>query len=136
MQESQQTATRGLGPNQHVIGIGFHCHCTPRFRSELYHYGTKPCLYSKVMNVLVNHQLDLSYKTFELLLYTCLTSTNAVLYVLFILFPFQIGVGHDDDVDIDNIPEPVPRGVFKPVSPSGEPTYIAFDLETTDLSKS
>ena len=51
------------------------------------------------------------------------------------MFPFLIGVGLDDDVDIDKIPEPVPSGVFKSVSPSGEPTYIAFDCGTTDLSK-
>jgi len=54
-----------------------------------------------------------------------------LLYILFILFPFLIGVGLDDGGDIDKIPEPIRRGVFKSVSPSGEPTYIAFDRETT-----
>ena len=57
-----------------------------------------------------------------------------VIYFFYILFPFLIGVGLDD-VDFDRIQEPVPHGVFKSVSPSGEQTYIAFDRETTDLSK-
>ena len=45
------------------------------------------------------------------------------------------GIGHDDEVDIDKVPDPVPRGTFKPVVIRGSPSYIIFDLETTDLSK-
>lgn len=45
------------------------------------------------------------------------------------------GIGHDQDVDIDKLPDPVPRATFKPVSSRGTPSYIVIDLETTDLSK-
>jgi len=47
------------------------------------------------------------------------------------------GVGHDEEPDIERLPDAVPRGVFKPVTlPTGhEPTLVMFDLETTDLSK-
>ncbi|XP_053375674.1 uncharacterized protein LOC123538322 isoform X3 [Mercenaria mercenaria] len=46
---------------------------------------------------------------------------------------YQSEVGHEDCTDIDRIPDPIPRGVFKPVCSSGEPSYITVDLETTDL---
>ena len=59
-------------------------------------------------------------------------SISAVLYFSSFL---PIGVGHHDNVDISKVPDPVPRGVVKPVSPSGETSYIAFDLKTTDLSE-
>lgn len=45
------------------------------------------------------------------------------------------GVGHSNDADIQTIPEPVPRGKFKPVEIDGPPSYVVVDLETTDLSK-
>ena len=45
------------------------------------------------------------------------------------------GVGHDQEADIDQLPDAVPCGVFKPVTCRGQPTYVVFDLETTDLSK-
>jgi hypothetical protein len=45
------------------------------------------------------------------------------------------GIGHDEEVDIERLPDPIPRGVFKQVIPHGPPTYIVADLETTDLSK-
>ena len=47
------------------------------------------------------------------------------------------GVAMEETVDIEQLPEAIPRGLFKPVNlPSGQdPTYIMFDLETTDLSK-
>ncbi|XP_060592882.1 uncharacterized protein LOC132747499 [Ruditapes philippinarum] len=43
------------------------------------------------------------------------------------------GIGHDEEVDIERLPDPIPRGVFKQVIPHGPPTYIVADLETTDL---
>ncbi|XP_060562490.1 uncharacterized protein LOC132722076 [Ruditapes philippinarum] len=46
---------------------------------------------------------------------------------------YQSEVGHTADIDIDKVPDPIPRGVFKPVCSSGEPSYITVDLETTDL---
>ena len=49
------------------------------------------------------------------------------------------GIGHEAEqsLDINRLPDAIPRGVFKPVQlPTGEdPTFIMFDLETTDLSK-
>lgn len=44
------------------------------------------------------------------------------------------GIGLDDEADISKIPDPVARGLFRPISASGELTYVALDLETTDLS--
>lgn len=47
---------------------------------------------------------------------------------------YQSEIGHSDDADIQKLPDLVPRGDFKPiVLPTGQPTYIAFDLETTGL---
>ncbi|KAL4235710.1 rRNA-processing endoribonuclease [Mactra antiquata] len=43
-------------------------------------------------------------------------------------------IGFQPDVDIEKLPDPVPRGDFKPVDIGDlTPTIIAFDLETTDL---
>ena len=48
-----------------------------------------------------------------------------------------VGIGHEEDVDIDQLPDAVPRGVFKPVSAKQDSaTYVIMDLETTDLSMS
>ncbi len=46
-------------------------------------------------------------------------------------------VGHEDTADIEKIPDPVPKGHFSMVKLSSnlKPTFISFDLETTDLSK-
>ncbi|XP_053381323.1 uncharacterized protein LOC123555889 [Mercenaria mercenaria] len=38
-----------------------------------------------------------------------------------------------EEVDIEKLPDAVPRGNFKPTQLSGEATYITIDLETTDL---
>ncbi|KAK3108256.1 hypothetical protein FSP39_004267 [Pinctada imbricata] len=47
---------------------------------------------------------------------------------------YESEIGLRDDVDIEKIPDPVPRGNFKPVTVSaGSPTLVIFDLETTDL---
>lgn len=46
---------------------------------------------------------------------------------------YQSGIGHEDNVDIEQIPAAIPKGNFKPVKFSGEPTVITFDLETTGL---
>ena len=42
-----------------------------------------------------------------------------------------------DNVDIEKIPDAVPRGVFKRITlpRDAKPIFITFDLETTDLSK-
>ena len=40
----------------------------------------------------------------------------------------------DTEVDIEELPDAVPRAEFKPVLSPGKPTLIAIDLETTDLS--
>ena len=54
----------------------------------------------------------------------------------FILLSFT-GIGHAANVDVEKLPDSVPRGNFKPVTiSSGNPTFIMFDLETTSLSKS
>ncbi|XP_056006800.1 uncharacterized protein LOC125658698 [Ostrea edulis] len=43
-------------------------------------------------------------------------------------------IGLADEIDTEQIPDPVPRGVFKPVTlSSGTPSLVMFDLETTDL---
>ncbi|KAL4222717.1 hypothetical protein ACF0H5_018758 [Mactra antiquata] len=43
-------------------------------------------------------------------------------------------IGFQPDVDIEKLPDPVPRGDFKPVVIGDlTPTIITFDLETTDL---
>lgn len=44
------------------------------------------------------------------------------------------GTGLDDEADISKIPDPVAQGMFRPISASGELTYVALYLETTDLS--
>jgi hypothetical protein len=43
----------------------------------------------------------------------------------------------EQTADIEKLPDAIPRGLFKPVNlPSGhDPTFVMFDLETTDLSK-
>lgn len=45
----------------------------------------------------------------------------------------------EDDVDIEKIPDAVPRGDFKPLvldtSSNSSFTFVVVDLETTDLSK-
>lgn len=48
-----------------------------------------------------------------------------------------LGIGHEENVDIEQIPSPVSKGYFKPIprSPQDSIAYITFDLETTDLSK-
>lgn len=47
---------------------------------------------------------------------------------------YQSEIGLEDEVDIVQIPDPVPRGVFKPITlSSGSPSLVVFDLETTDL---
>ena len=39
-------------------------------------------------------------------------------------------------MDIEQSPEAVPQETFQPVKVgAGGPTYVTFDLETTDLSK-
>lgn len=42
-----------------------------------------------------------------------------------------------DSIEIEKIPDAIPRGVFKKVALPGDtkPTFITFDLETTHLSK-
>ncbi|XP_033759588.1 uncharacterized protein LOC117341837 [Pecten maximus] len=47
---------------------------------------------------------------------------------------YQSEIGLEEQVDIEKIPDPVPRGNFKPVTiPSRAPSIVVFDLETTDL---
>ncbi|KAH3811476.1 hypothetical protein DPMN_139886 [Dreissena polymorpha] len=46
---------------------------------------------------------------------------------------YQSGIGHEENVDTEKIPDPIPKANFKPVKVNGEPTVIAFDLETTGL---
>ncbi|XP_053379877.1 three-prime repair exonuclease 1-like isoform X2 [Mercenaria mercenaria] len=45
------------------------------------------------------------------------------------------GIGHGDNVDVEQIPDSIPRGNFKPVQLPGPPAVISFDLETTGLIK-
>ena len=44
------------------------------------------------------------------------------------------GIGHEENPDVDNLPDAIPRGQFKPVKIEGKPSIITFDIETTDLS--
>lgn len=47
---------------------------------------------------------------------------------------YQPDIGFESGVDVEKLPDAVPRGDFKPVDMSGtQPTLIAMDLETTDL---
>lgn len=47
---------------------------------------------------------------------------------------YESEIGLADEVDIIQIPDPVPRGVFKPINLfTGNPSLVMFDLETTDL---
>lgn len=49
---------------------------------------------------------------------------------------FFLEIGLEDEVDIVQVPDPVPRGVFKPITLySGSLSLVVFDLDTTDLSK-
>lgn len=47
------------------------------------------------------------------------------------------GIGLEQSPDLEQLPEAIPRGTFKPVNlpPEEQPSLIMFDLETTDLSK-
>jgi hypothetical protein len=45
-----------------------------------------------------------------------------------------LGIGHTTDPDIQTLPDAVPKGKFKPIKMEN-PTFITFDLETTDLSE-
>ena len=51
----------------------------------------------------------------------------------FIICNFFLGIGLSGDTDVEHLPEAVPSGNFKPVQVEGNATFIAFDLETTDL---
>lgn len=47
---------------------------------------------------------------------------------------YQSGIGLAvADADVEHLPEVVPQGHFKPVPARDKATFIAFDLETTDL---
>ncbi|XP_060605467.1 uncharacterized protein LOC132757985 [Ruditapes philippinarum] len=45
---------------------------------------------------------------------------------------YESGIGHTADPDIQTLPDAVSKGKFKPVK-TENPTFITFDLETTDL---
>ena len=67
----------------------------------------------------------------------CIKSTNVnSIKSYFHLFP--LGIGHEEDVDVEVLPPAIPKGNFAavkfPTNPS--PTTLIFDLETTDLSES
>lgn len=48
---------------------------------------------------------------------------------------YQSGIGLEKNVDIEHIPEAVPKGQFKKLDPnSRQLTNITFDLETTGLN--
>lgn len=52
------------------------------------------------------------------------------------MYQLRKWVGHSTDVDIDQLPDAVPRGNFQPVKvDTGKPTFVTHDIETTDLSK-
>ena len=59
-----------------------------------------------------------------------------ILYIIIYRFQHFSGIGHTASPDIEKLPDAVPKERFKPVVlQSGQPTFISFDLETTDLSK-
>jgi hypothetical protein len=45
------------------------------------------------------------------------------------------GIGHEETVNVEKIPDSIPRGNFKSAKFHGKPTIISFDLETTGLSE-
>ncbi|KAL4236484.1 hypothetical protein ACF0H5_004870 [Mactra antiquata] len=50
---------------------------------------------------------------------------------------YQSEIGLQSDVDIQQIPDAVPRGDFRPVKlETLAPTFVVLDLETTDLIRS
>lgn len=53
------------------------------------------------------------------------------------IFSILTEISLADSIDIEKIPDAIPRGVFKKVALPGDtkPTFITFDLETTHLSK-
>ncbi|XP_060561615.1 uncharacterized protein LOC132721341 [Ruditapes philippinarum] len=46
---------------------------------------------------------------------------------------YQSGIGHEETVNVEKIPDSIPRGNFKSAKFHGKPTIISFDLETTGL---
>jgi hypothetical protein len=44
------------------------------------------------------------------------------------------GIAHEDSPDTEQIPDMIPKVIFKPVILPGKPTIITFDIETTGLS--
>ncbi|XP_052268410.1 uncharacterized protein LOC127869785 [Dreissena polymorpha] len=46
---------------------------------------------------------------------------------------YKSGIVHQDSPDTEQIPDTIPKGIFKPVILPGKPTIITFDLETTGL---
>ena len=58
-------------------------------------------------------------------------------HILCLWVKFNVtGIGHEENPDVDQLPDAVPRGNFNPVQeiPGSEHSIITFDLETTDLS--
>lgn len=57
--------------------------------------------------------------------------------ILLLLIIYAISeIALQADVDIEKVPDAVPRGDFKPLQlDSSELTFLVLDLETTDLSK-
>lgn len=53
---------------------------------------------------------------------------------LVLIFSILTEISLADNIDIEKIPDAIPRGVFKKVALPGDtkPTFITFDLETTD----
>lgn len=58
-------------------------------------------------------------------------------YVIIKLYILISGIEErQEDIDVERIPDAVPRGDFKPIPPLSDPiTMIALDLETTDVSE-
>lgn len=56
---------------------------------------------------------------------------------LMVIFSILTEISLAASIDKEKIPDAIPRGVFKKVALPGDtkPTFITFDLETTDLSK-
>lgn len=46
---------------------------------------------------------------------------------------FLLDIALDSNLDVEQLPEAVPSGNFKAVSIPENSTFVAFDLETTDL---
>ena len=69
-----------------------------------------------------------------------MTVNSHIFFFFFFLPNYQnivsfLEVAHDVGADVEQLPEAVPRGDYKAVPATDASTFIAFNLQTTDISK-